>query len=144
MTTKKGKVQRKTILFIDDHPQFIRGIKRLLTQRGYFVISAATGQEAFDRIKTKRPNMVLLDLFFRAGVDGLDLLRQFKSDPNMVDVPVVAFGEMCDSPDYEQEARSLGAKACLITSELSDEEFADAVERVLNHDDADEDNDVSR
>jgi two-component system phosphate regulon response regulator PhoB len=69
-----------------------------LAKEGYRVTGAASGEEALKVVKVTMPNLVLLDLML-PGLDGLDVCRSLKQDPQTRNLPIVmltAKGEEAD------------------------------------------------
>jgi len=97
-----GVEKKKTVLVVDDHPRVLKFIEIDLKLRGFKVISATSGKEALDLVKTVKPDIVLLDMIM-PGIDGfkaLEALRTFSG------IPVIAFSA---SPGNQDEAMRLGA-----------------------------------
>ena len=74
-----------TVLVVDDEPQLRRAMKATLTDIGYCVIEAKTGEEALDRVRTDAPDLVLLDLNM-PGIGGLETCRAIRETS---DIPVI-------------------------------------------------------
>lgn len=69
-----------TVLVVDDE-DLVRGLLvALLRPRGYLVATAASAEEAHERLKTLRPDVILLDLHL-PGRSGQDVLTQLRADP---------------------------------------------------------------
>lgn len=81
-----GDARRGHVLIADDEPALLRGLARLLTARGYAVVTASNGREARARYSEGSFDLVVTDIGM-PETDGLELLQQVRaSDP---DVPVV-------------------------------------------------------
>jgi len=90
--------KKKTILVIEDDADMVELLEYNLTQEGYQVVSAPSGEEGLDRISSKRPDLVVLDLML-PGMDGLEACKLLKRDPKTEHIPVVmltAKGEEAD------------------------------------------------
>jgi two-component system, OmpR family, KDP operon response regulator KdpE len=74
-----------TILVVDDEPQLRRTMKATLTDLGYSVIDAKTGEEALEKLRHDTPELVLLDLNM-PGIGGLETCRAIRENS---DVPIV-------------------------------------------------------
>jgi len=74
-----------TVLVVDDEPQLRRAMKATLTDIGYCVIEAKTGEEALERIRADAPDLVLLDLNM-PGIGGLETCRAIRETS---DLPVI-------------------------------------------------------
>jgi signal transduction histidine kinase/CheY-like chemotaxis protein len=77
-----------TILVIDDDASARDMLSRVLLREGYRVITAADGTEGLRLARTVHPALITLDIMMR-GLDGWGVLSQLRSDPALVDVPVV-------------------------------------------------------
>ena len=67
------------ILVVDDEPQIRRIMRTTLTGSGYEVDDAKTGEEALDKVREFRPDLVLLDINM-PGMGGLAACRQIRAD----------------------------------------------------------------
>ncbi len=73
----------KRILVVDDEPRMINFIRMNLELEGHQVIEAHTGLEALEAVRTKLPDIVLLDVMMPEldGFETLRLLREFSTIP---------------------------------------------------------------
>jgi len=67
------------ILVVDDEPQIRRIMRVTLTGEGYEVDDAKTGEEALDKVRAFRPDLVLLD-YNMPGIGGLQTCRAIRAD----------------------------------------------------------------
>src|ERR687884_498104 len=74
-----------TILVADDERHIVQLVKLYLTNEGYQVETAADGQEALDKARRLRPDLVVLDLMM-PRVDGWEVCRRLRKESN---VPVI-------------------------------------------------------
>ena len=65
---------QRTILVVDDEPKIVRLVRSYLETAGYRVLTAENGQEALERFRADRPDLIVLDLMI-PGIDGLDVAR---------------------------------------------------------------------
>jgi two-component system KDP operon response regulator KdpE len=74
-----------TVLIVDDEPQIRRTLLTVLTSQGYSVIEAKSGDEALEKIRVERPDLILMDLNMpgRSGVETCQEIREGS------DVPVI-------------------------------------------------------
>jgi CheY-like chemotaxis protein len=92
------------VLIVDDEPCLTAVVADILAEDGYRVSVAHDGLAAFRAAMQDRPTLVLADIKMPGG-DGLSMLRSFKDEVALRDVPVVFFSS---SPD-QRDARRLGA-----------------------------------
>jgi len=93
------------VLVVDDNLTNLKLIEYLLQARGHEVISAFDAESALSALRAQRPSLVLLDLQL-PGMDGLELTRQLKADPETAHIPIVAVTAAAMNGD---EARALAA-----------------------------------
>jgi len=63
-------------------------VSTVLEKSGYKVISAKDGEEALEKIKANRPDLVILDILMPKQ-SGIKLYRELKTDQSLKDIPVV-------------------------------------------------------
>ncbi len=66
---------KEVILVVEDDTMLNWSLQEDLTQRGYRVISAQTGEEALERINEEIPDLILLDIML-PGIDGIGVLKR--------------------------------------------------------------------
>jgi len=76
------------ILLVDDEPDFLSVIRMRLSNEGYNVICAAHGKDALDKIRIRRPDIIISDVMMPV-MDGVDFFQEIKSDPETKDIPFV-------------------------------------------------------
>ena len=77
-----------TILVIDDDPDMLDMMVRFLQKEDYQVITASSGEEGLLFAKEFQPMVITLDVLM-PQVDGWDVLKLLKSDPETTDIPVI-------------------------------------------------------
>ena len=90
--------RRPRILVADDTDTIRTLFEKLLTGDGYQVISAADGLEALDAVSVHHPDVILTDVTM-PGMDGIEVCRRLKSDPETRLTPVVLITGLSDLPD---------------------------------------------
>jgi two-component system KDP operon response regulator KdpE len=66
-----------TILVVDDEPQIRRVMRTTLSAQGYTIVEARDGQEALEKLRIDRPDLVLLDVNMPV-MDGLETCREMR------------------------------------------------------------------
>lgn len=78
----------KTIMVVDDNPDIITIVKTILEGKGFTVMSALSGPECLDLLKSQKPDLIILDIMM-PEMDGLEVLTRIKGMPEFTNVPVV-------------------------------------------------------
>ena len=76
------------ILVVDDRPTNVLLLETKLSNEYYDVITARDGYEAIQKTKERNPDLILLDVMM-PGIDGFEVCRRLKSDPEVAHIPVV-------------------------------------------------------
>jgi len=79
---------RGLVLVVDDEISNRYAISRVLTQAGYRVVEASTGDEALRSLRSKRPDLVVLDVKL-PDISGYEVCRRIKTDPEMASILVL-------------------------------------------------------
>ena len=98
---------QKIILIVDDDPLFARMYERLLLKEGYVVHVARNGNEGLESMRSKRPDLVLLDLLM-PQLNGLEMLKAAKRDPELAALPIIIFTSLSAEKD-RKESLAAGA-----------------------------------
>jgi adenylate cyclase len=77
-----------TILVVDDTPQNIKVLDAILSPRGYTVVSAASGAEALQKVRSDVPDLILLDILM-PGMSGYEVAQRLRADPTTRLLPIV-------------------------------------------------------
>jgi two-component system cell cycle response regulator DivK len=89
------------ILLVEDHEEIWDFLSRRLKRRGYDVILAHDGQEAVDKTRAERPDVVLLDMNLPV-MDGWTAAGILKADPDTATVPLIALTAHAMSGDRDK------------------------------------------
>ena len=118
-----------TILVVDDEPKISRLVRDYLERSGFAVLTAGDGREALMRVRTERPDLVILDLGL-PQLDGLDVTRQLRRDG---DLPIIMLTARDDETD-KLIGLELGADD-YVTKPFSPRELVARVRAVLRRHD---------
>lgn len=127
---------RERILVVDDEAGIRDLVSTYLRKDGFDVDEAADGEEALDRYRRHPPDLVVLDLRL-PGIDGFDVLREFRRTSNVYVIMLTARSEETD----KLVGLELGADD-YITKPFSPRELVARVKAVLrrHRDDSDPNN----
>lgn len=102
-------MESQNILLVETDDHLAEGLVAFLQMRGFEVDHIRDGSKGLEVAKQKKPDLVLSSHFMRP-VDGIELLRSLRSDPDTVDVPFVLMSTSLSS-SHEEESRARGADA---------------------------------
>jgi PleD family two-component response regulator len=101
MTEANDQTGKQVILVVDDSPDDIALISRVLRET-YQVKVATNGKDALHiAYSSNPPDLILLDIMM-PGMDGYEVCRQLKSDPQTSDIPVIFLTSRGDVAGEEQ------------------------------------------
>ncbi|MBA3539020.1 MAG: response regulator [Deltaproteobacteria bacterium] len=115
------------VLVIDDEPDVVRLIVKVLSGRGHVVQIARDGASALSRVKHEPPDVILLDSDL-PKIDGAEVCRRIKVDDNTSDIPIVMMTS--SYIDIYDVATEQGPDAFIVRPFVR-EVLANVVERVL-------------
>lgn len=98
--------QQPTILIVDDTPENIMILTRLLSNE-YTIIVADNGQQALQRVGEALPDLILLDILM-PEMDGYQVCARLKAEPHTANIPVIFVTGLAEESD-EQKGLELGA-----------------------------------
>jgi len=123
--------RKPKVVFIDDEEAFLEIYNAKFTQAGFEVAVCLGGAEAFSKVKAFKPDIILLDLVM-PEVDGIDILKKLKSDPETKWIAVVMLSNMNNLSDKEECMRQ-GASQYLIKADVTPEELRRHVEEIVKN-----------
>jgi phosphate regulon transcriptional regulator PhoB len=86
------------ILIVDDEPDIVDLVSYNLKKDGFRVTTASDGEQALHKVRKDKFDLVVLDLML-PGIQGVELCRIIRNDPNTADTPIImltAKGEEVD------------------------------------------------
>jgi hypothetical protein len=86
------------VLIAEDSPTQAQRLRHTLERHGYRVTSAANGRAALQEARARRPTLIISDIMM-PEMDGYQLCRQIKSDPQLRDVPIILVTTLSDPQD---------------------------------------------
>ena len=104
-----SKVIKKRILLVDDEKDMVFAVKLQLEAKGYEVTTAYDGQEALDKARREKPNLIILDLML-PKIDGYKVCRMLKFDEKYKKIAIIMFTARVQKSD-EKIGFEVGADA---------------------------------
>ena len=104
---KNIDLSKHTVLAVDDIPMNLLLISKILSRLNITISTANNGREALDFIAKNKPSLVLLDLMM-PEIDGYEVLKRLRENPNTKDLRVVILSALNSNEDIVK-GFSLGA-----------------------------------
>jgi len=83
------------ILIVDDEPAGRHTLESILEGQDYQLIMAENGPEAIEKAQKFIPDVILLDVMM-PGMDGFEVCRHLRNDPNLAEVPIIILTALDD------------------------------------------------
>jgi len=77
------------ILYVEDNPQNMRLVRKILTAAGYQVIEAVDGLSGIATAASQMPDLILMDVNL-PDINGLEATSRMKASPELATIPVIA------------------------------------------------------
>ena len=114
---------------MEDESALQKTFGEILSQEGYEMIPALDGETGLRMAKTKKPDLILLDLIL-PKVHGFDVLKQLKEDPGTKGIPVIILTNLEGIGDVDK-AIGLGATTYLVKAKYTLEEVLEKIKKAL-------------
>ena len=80
---------QKRLLMIDDDPDFVEVVAKVLEDAGYQVDAKYNPDEGFKALKTGSYDLLLLDVLMGRGAEGIMIARKIGDDPVLRETPIL-------------------------------------------------------
>jgi adenylate cyclase len=128
-STDRTDAPRANILIVDDTPDNLRLLSTILTQQGYEVGKALSGEMALKSASSAPPDLILLDILM-PEMNGYEVCEHLKADRKTRDIPIIFISALDDVFD-KVRAFTIGG-VDYITKPFQDEEVLARVQTHLN------------
>jgi DNA-binding response OmpR family regulator len=117
------------ILIVEDDSLMMRMYQKAFTFEGYAVETAEDGEAGYEKAKTVKPQLILLDVMM-PKMNGLQVLEKLKGNDETKTIPVVMLTNLAGTQDAEQ-ALSRGAVKYIVKSEYEPKKVVEMVKEIL-------------
>lgn len=121
---------KKKILVVDDDAMLQEALTTKLGIEGFAVEVAGDGAEGFEKVRSFRPDLVLLDVMM-PKVDGLEMFKRLRALPEFRRLPVVLLTNL-SSQEAISGALEQGVTTYLVKTEMSLEDVIDRIKVTLD------------
>lgn len=125
----EDQVARKTILVVEDDTLLSELLSTKLAE-SYAIQYAPTGEAALKRISEKKPDLIVLDITL-PGMDGFEVLRRIKADPQTAATRVVILSNVVEEADMTK-GKQLGAEEYIVKVSMSLDEVVNMVKSIVD------------
>jgi DNA-binding response OmpR family regulator len=118
------------VIIVDDDRVTRELLKESLEARGFNVVQAQSGLRLISYLHVDRPDVILLDVMM-SWIDGFELCRAIKRNPEFRDIPVCFISGRSDPSDV-QEGLACGAAAYFVKP-IDTDELLEKVKELATH-----------
>ena len=86
------------VLAVDDIPINLILVQKMLMRFNFKMRTASGGQQALDAVAERKPDLILLDLMM-PGIDGFEVIRRLKENPETADIRIVILSALNSNDD---------------------------------------------
>lgn len=111
-------MENAKIIVIDDDQDIRDSLKTILEGRQYRVITAADRTEGMEKIKTEKPDLIILDVMMSSWLDGFDMSKILKKDPEFKDTPILMLTGIKEKTKIDFKPKEGGPEWCTVDTYL--------------------------
>ncbi len=121
---------KKKILLAEDDEYISLAYSDGISRAGFDVVVASDGEEAMEKIRSGKPDLILLDLIMPVK-DGFSVLRDLKEDSELSKIPVIILSNLGQDSEIK-EGKALGAVDYLVIANVSMNEVICRIQAVFS------------
>ena len=125
--------EKKSILVVDDEPDFCSIVQMNLEKEGFAVELAYSGVEGLEKVYANPPDAIVLDIMM-PEMDGYEVCKKLKADEKYVDIPIIlltAVASHVTSTRYSHRDGMSTEADDYIAKPASAEEITESIKRLL-------------
>ena len=124
-----GQAAKRKILLVEDEPNVIELMTIFLSRRGYEVANVIEGTEVLDKVRSLKPDMIILDIMI-PKLNGFEVCSRLKSDPELRNIPVMILSALVQKNEIEMGIR-MGADMYM-TKPFQNSELISNIEKLIS------------
>lgn len=117
------------VFFIDDDEDLITIFSSALVKEGFETVYSLTGTEGLEKVKTEKPDIILLDQVL-PDMAGNDILKALKADPQTQAIPIILLSNF-SQPELVKGAIDQGAVDYLFKYQVEPKDVVSKVKEAL-------------
>ena len=116
------------ILLVEDDTLFVKMYQKKFVHEGLDLEAAYDGEEALEKVKTTKPNLIILDLML-PKMAGSEVLEKVRQNPETANTPVIVLTNLSSSEDEVNRCIELGAKETLLKTDVTPDKVVELVRK---------------
>ena len=116
------------VLVVDDNTDILQIVKIILENYGFEVAVTPKGEETLSKTDTFNPQLILMDVFLSSGIDGREICKTLKANPQTNNIRIILFSAQIK---LDEIFKTWGADD-FITKPFNSAELSTRVKRLLN------------
>ncbi|GAB4138758.1 MAG: hypothetical protein Fur0015_09990 [Ignavibacteriales bacterium] len=118
------------IAIIDDDPDIIEATTLVLKSKGHEIISASNPEDGYELVKTKKPNLIILDVMMDEPDDGFFLAQKFRREK--ITTPILMYTSVSKAIGFEFGAGEMVPVDDFVEKPISPDEIIEKVTKLLS------------
>ena len=111
-------MENAKIIIVDDDPGMRDSLQMILASHQYTVITAANRTEGMNKIRTEKPDLLILDIMMSSWLDGLDMSKTLKGDMQFKNMPILMLTGVKERTIFDFRPRAGGPDWCSVDAYL--------------------------
>ena len=91
---------KKKVLLVDDDADFVDLHKVVLEKNGYEVAVAYNGDQCKQKVKSDKPDVIVLDIMMASVGDGMFVAQDLRKDEVCKDIPIIVVTAVNQTPPF--------------------------------------------
>jgi CheY-like chemotaxis protein len=129
-------VENAKILIVDDDQDLRESLAAILEGRDYSVSMAGSREEGMEKIRSDKPDLLLLDVMMSEWQDGFEMARELKGDPELKDVPILMLTGVKDKTGIDFKSAAGDSTWCpvdgFLEKPVQPEVLMEQIEKILS------------
>ena len=116
------------ILLVEDDTLFVKMYQKKFAHEGLELEAAYDGEEALEKVKTAKPDLIILDLML-PKMAGSEVLEKVRQNTETANIPVIVLTNLSSSEDEVSRCIELGAKETLLKTDVTPDKVVELVRK---------------
>jgi two-component system alkaline phosphatase synthesis response regulator PhoP len=95
--------QKKTVMLVDDDADFVAMNRAVLEANGYGVSAAYSGAECLEKVRARRPDLIVLDVMMATRSEGFNVSRDLRNSAFTRNIPILMVTSVNETVPFKFE-----------------------------------------